>query len=95
MIARLRDRRDHRWTQPRLSQYIDRELEPHERARVERHTAVCPQCGRALATLRRTVQALRRLGIDDGVIVAEGTAGASATPDPVAEEVIAYLRRAG
>jgi hypothetical protein len=87
--------RDHRWTQDHLSSYIDRELGSRERERVDRHTDLCPECHRALATLRRTVQALRRLGIDDGEFGRPEGGSSQNTPGPVAEGVIGYLRRSG
>jgi len=87
--------REHRWTQEPLSPYIDRELDSRERERVDRHTALCPQCHRALATLRRTVQALRRLGIDEGELKPPEDASWPGPPGPVAEGVIGYLRRSG
>jgi anti-sigma factor RsiW len=86
---RRRFMRDHRWTVAHASPYIDRELDSGGRARIERHSEVCPECHRLLATLGRTVRALRRLGID------EAPPAAPAAPGPVAEEVIGYLRRSG
>lgn len=66
--------REHRWTQPRLSRYLDGELDARELRRLERHTGMCPECRRALAMLRRTVRELMGLhddplpGVADGVI---------------------------
>ena len=94
-FRRRRFMRDHRWTQDHLSSYIDRDLEAGGRARVDRHTELCPECRRALATLKRTVQALRRLGIDEGMIGPSDPIGSGNTPGPVAEGVIGYLRRSG
>jgi anti-sigma factor RsiW len=53
---------DHRWVAPRLSDYVDYELRPAQRRRVERHAAICPECGPALRGLLIVVQALRGLG---------------------------------
>lgn len=61
LLARMRFMRDHRWTHSHLSAYLDEELEPRERARVEEHTGICPHCRRILATLRRTLDGLRGL----------------------------------
>lgn len=58
----MRFMREHRWTHERLSQYLDQELGPAERGRVEEHVGVCPDCHRVLATLRRTVERIRTLG---------------------------------
>ena len=66
MIRRLLERRrymrEHEWSHAHLSEYIDDELPPAERARLEDHTGICPECTRVLATLRRTVEALMGLG---------------------------------
>ena len=53
--------RDHRFTGAHASDYLDEELGPAERRRVERHTSVCPKCRQALEALRRTLTALREL----------------------------------
>jgi anti-sigma factor RsiW len=62
LFARWRFAREHRWTQAHLSEYVDAELAPAASARVEEHVALCPQCHRVLATLRRTLEGLRSLG---------------------------------
>ena len=56
--------RDHRWTRRHLSDYIDGDLDAHERDRVERHVGMCPQCRRLLETLKRTVAGLMGLRED-------------------------------
>lgn len=79
MIRRLLERwrfmREHRWTHAHLSDYLDRDLDPVERERLETHVGICPQCSRVLATLRRTLEGLHLLrraqpqpGLADGVI---------------------------
>lgn len=72
--------RDHRWTGPRLSAYLDSELSERDRRRLEAHAGICPECGRMLATLRRTLRGLRELGREP-----------SPSPD-LAESVIERLR---
>jgi anti-sigma factor RsiW len=73
-LARRRYMREHRWTHAHLSDYLDRELEPREVARVEEHVGICPHCRRVLATLRRTLEDLATLrtashpGVTEGVI---------------------------
>ncbi len=52
---------DHLWTRPRLSAYLDGELDPSQRARVERHTGRCPRCQALLASLRRIRDGLAAL----------------------------------
>lgn len=84
MIRRLLERhrfmREHRWTGPHLSAYLDGELSSEDRHRLEAHAGLCPECGRMLATLRRTLEALRGLPRD------------SAPPTDLAETVVERLR---
>ena len=63
-LAHRRYMREHRWTHAHLSEYIDAELSPAERARVEEHVSICPHCTRVLATLKRTLESLRGLPTD-------------------------------
>ena len=58
---RARMKRDHRWAQPRLSDYIDGDLRERERRRLERHADICPECGPLLRALTVTVFRLRQL----------------------------------
>ncbi len=51
---------DDRWTD-RLSEYLDGELAPAERAELERHLAGCPRCAATLAELRAVVSTLAQL----------------------------------
>jgi anti-sigma factor RsiW len=50
---KLRFMRDHRWTPPQMSAYLDSDLPTRARARLERHTAECPECRGVLGDLRR------------------------------------------
>lgn len=78
MIRRLLERRrymrEHRWTHAHLSDYLDQDLSPSERERVEEHVSICPHCRRVMRTLRRTLESLMDLpaeprpGLADGVI---------------------------
>ncbi|CAN5511420.1 hypothetical protein BH20ACT15_BH20ACT15_03500 [soil metagenome] len=76
MIRRLLERRrfmrEHRWSHAHLSEYLDRELDPGERERLEAHTGICPQCSRVLATLRRTLESLRLIGAEPHSPIADG-----------------------
>ena len=54
-------RRDHWWAPGRMSDYLDGELAPAGRTRMERHLGACAECRRLLAGLRRTVNGLHRL----------------------------------
>jgi anti-sigma factor RsiW len=68
LLDRERFRRDHRWAPGRMSDYLDGELAPARRARMERHLGECASCRRLLAGLRGTVAALHRLTApEDGV----------------------------
>lgn len=61
LLARRRFARDHRFTGARVSGYLDGELRPDERARLEEHLHWCPECRRMLATLRRVLHGLTEL----------------------------------
>ena len=66
LLDRERFRRDHRWAPGRMSDYLDGELAPVRRARMERHLGECAKCRRLLAGLRETVDALHRLATPSG-----------------------------
>ena len=80
MNGRWMSMRRHRWTATRLSEYLDGELSDRDRACVEQHAGICPQCSRVLAQLRRTLREL--MGLRDE------------PPPGVADAVIERLRRA-
>jgi len=60
-FARYRFMREHRHTGARVSPYLDSELEPGDRRRLEEHLHRCPECRRLLETLRSTLEALLTL----------------------------------
>ena len=60
-LRRLAFMRDHMWTHSHLSEYLDNELAPAGRRRVEEHVGMCPECRRVLAALRRTLEGLMGL----------------------------------
>jgi anti-sigma factor RsiW len=66
--------REHHYAAERYSAYLDGDLEPTEKARVEAHVGICPECTKVLAALRRTLEGLRGLrdveapGVTDSVI---------------------------
>jgi anti-sigma factor RsiW len=62
LVRRLREKRDHRWSQRRMSDYIDGRLSPRPRRRLEAHARFCPDCGRLRRSLIALVWELRRLG---------------------------------
>jgi anti-sigma factor RsiW len=61
---------DHRWTPQHASEYLDGELGPAGRRRVERHTEDCPECGELLRNLRALIGALGTIGRDEPQVVA-------------------------
>ena len=69
-MARLADRlrfaRDHRWTPRHASDYIDGDLSPEARRRVERHTGACPECHALVDALGSMVVALGGIGRERG-----------------------------
>jgi anti-sigma factor RsiW len=71
-LARVRFKRDHRWTGAHLSDYLDDELRPDERRRLEEHVHWCPECRHMLETLRRTVAGLMGLRTAPETSVAPG-----------------------
>ncbi|HTT28028.1 MAG TPA: zf-HC2 domain-containing protein [Solirubrobacteraceae bacterium] len=68
LLDRERFRRDHRWAPGRMSDYLDGELAPAQRARMEHHLGECAGCRRLLAGLRQTVAALHRLAAPDDAV---------------------------
>ena len=68
VIARL----EHRWTRRRMSAYVDDELSRRQRLRLERHTGVCPECGRMLRTLAALLLQLHGLRVRGDASVAPG-----------------------
>jgi anti-sigma factor RsiW len=61
LVTRARFRRDHRWTPDHLSDFVDGDLPPRGRSRLQRHVDKCPDCYRALVTLQRMLDRLHHL----------------------------------
>jgi anti-sigma factor RsiW len=57
---------DHQWSQQHLSHYVEGELPPRARRRLDRHARDCVDCGRGIRAMRALVHALRGL---DGLTV--------------------------
>lgn len=72
----LRFRRDHRWTPSHMSTYLDDELPMQARARLERHTAECPECRGVLDDLRRLIALLQRAPTPEPVANGQAVANA-------------------
>jgi anti-sigma factor RsiW len=58
---------DHEWSQQHLSHYVEGELRPGARRRLDRHAQGCVACGRGIRAMRALVHALQGL---DGLTVA-------------------------
>ena len=54
--------RDHRWAASRFSAYVEGELSPQQDSRLRAHEGICPECRRAIRTLKSLLRALRQLG---------------------------------
>jgi anti-sigma factor RsiW len=52
---------DHEWSQRHLSHYIEGELRPRARRRLERHAHGCVDCGRGIRAMRALVYAVQGL----------------------------------
>jgi anti-sigma factor RsiW len=53
---------DHQWSQQHLSHYVEGELGPRARRRLERHALDCVDCGRGIRAMRALVYAVQGLG---------------------------------
>jgi anti-sigma factor RsiW len=60
-VTRTRFRLDHHWTPKHLSDFVDGDLPPRGRSRLQRHVDQCPDCYRALVTLQRMLNRLHHL----------------------------------
>ena len=76
---KLRFARDHRWVPRRASEYLEGDLDPRGRERVERHTRDCPECDELVRELEAMVAALGGMrgsaGADVAVAVLAGVQG--------------------
>jgi anti-sigma factor RsiW len=52
---------DHQWSQQHLSHYVEGELRPRARRRLDRHARDCVDCGRGIRAMRALVHALQSL----------------------------------
>jgi anti-sigma factor RsiW len=68
----LRFRRDHWWTPPHMSAYLDSDLPTQAQARIEHHAAECPECRGVLDDLRCLLALLRSAPapVTDGRVIA-------------------------
>lgn len=53
------------WAADHMSEFLDEELVPDARTRMERHVGACPECERLLAGLRAVVRGLGALPARD------------------------------
>ena len=52
---------DHQWSQQHLSHYVEGELGPRDRRRLDRHALGCVDCGRGIKAMRALVYAVQGL----------------------------------
>jgi hypothetical protein len=62
LVRHTLDKRDHRWSQRHMSDYVDGRLTSRQRRRLEAHARICPDCGRLRRSLTVLVSELRQLG---------------------------------
>jgi Putative zinc-finger len=53
---------DHEWSQQHLSHYVEGELAPRARRRLDRHALGCVDCGRGIRAMHALVYAIQGLG---------------------------------
>jgi anti-sigma factor RsiW len=53
---------DHRWSQQHLSHYVEGDLAPRARRRLDRHARDCADCARGVRAIRALVSATHALG---------------------------------
>ena len=51
----------HQWSQQHLSHYVEGDLRPRARRRLDRHARDCVDCGRGIRAMRALVHALQGL----------------------------------
>ena len=52
---------DHQWSQRHLSHYLEGDLRPRARRRLDRHARGCVDCGRGIRAMRALVYAVQGL----------------------------------
>jgi Putative zinc-finger len=62
---------DHQWSQRHLSHYVEGDLRPHARRRLDRHARGCVDCTRGIRAMRALVYATHGLGGLAGVYAPE------------------------
>jgi anti-sigma factor RsiW len=58
---------DHQWAQQHLSHYVEGDLGPRARRRLDRHARNCAACGRGIRAMRALVYSVRALDGRAGV----------------------------
>lgn len=56
---------DHQWSQQHLSHYVEGDLAPRARRRLDRHARDCVDCGRGLRAVRAMLRALAGAAAED------------------------------
>lgn len=79
---------DHQWSQQHLSHYVEGDLRPRARRRLDRHARDCADCGRGIRAMRALVYTVQGLDGLAGVRAPAAMfdrvrpAGASGSPSP-------------
>ena len=58
---------DHQWSQRHLSHYVEGDLRPRDRRRLDRHARDCADCGRGIRAMRALVYEIQGLDGRAGV----------------------------
>jgi anti-sigma factor RsiW len=80
---------EHRWSQQHLSHYVEGDLRPRARRRLDRHARDCVDCGRGLRAMRALVYAVQGLdgpagGHAPGAIFDRARQARASSPGPSA-----------
>ncbi|MGH2984156.1 MAG: hypothetical protein ACRDK5_07870 [Solirubrobacterales bacterium] len=62
--------RDHRWSRPRYSDFLDGELPPRQERRLAGNAELCPECARLIATLEILLGILPSLRLPPAAAIA-------------------------
>ena len=82
---------DHEWSQRHLSHYVEGDLRPRARRRLDRHARGCVDCGRGIRAMRALVYAVQGLdglaGIRAPATIFDRVRLATSGGSPSAQEV--------
>jgi anti-sigma factor RsiW len=77
---------DHRWSQQHLSHYVEGDLSPRARRRLDRHARDCVECGPGLRAIRALVYSIQGLdglaGVRAPATIFDRVRSAGVSPSP-------------